>query len=222
MTFDLDLIISFLPVIFRGLGITILLWLAGSLLGIIVGFFIAVARRYGSRTVDLLLLAPVELIRGTPFLVQVFLLYYGGPFIGLSLDSVTAGLLGLTIYGAAYYSELWRSGFVAIPKGHVEAAQCVGLNRRQTLRRIILPEMTMLLLPSMVNMTILMLKETAILSIISVPELTLAVSALGTKYYAFVEGFAILALVYWALVEACSAMGRYAEKRLSKYRFAAT
>ena len=80
----------------------------------------------------------------------------------------------------------------------------------------------MLLLPSMVNMTILMLKETAILSIISVPELTLAVSALGTKYYAFVEGFAILALVYWGLVEACSAMGRYAERRLSKYRFAAT
>lgn len=222
MTFDLDLIISFLPDILRGLGNTILLWIVGSLLGIIVGFVIAVARRYGSRAVDLALLAPVELIRGTPFLVQVFLLYYGGPFIGLSLDSITAGLLGLTIYGAAYYSELWRSGFIAIPKGHIEAAQCVGLNRRQTLRRIILPEMTMLLLPSMVNMTILMLKETAILSIISVPELTLAVSALGTKYYAFVEGFAILALVYWALVEACSAMGRYAESRLSKYRFAAT
>jgi len=222
MTFDLDLIISFLPAIFRALGVTILLWLAGSLLGIILGFFIAVARRYGSRPVDLMLLGPVELIRGTPFLVQIFLLYYGGPFIGLSLDSTTAGLLGLTIYGAAYYSELWRSGFVAIPKGHVEAALCVGFNRRQTLRRIILPEMTMLLLPSMVNMTILMLKETAILSIISVPELTLEVSALGTKYYAYVEGFAILALVYWALVETCSAMGRYAERRLSKYRFAAS
>jgi len=220
--FDLDLIISFLPAIVRALGVTILVWLAGSLLGIILGFFIAVARRYGSRPVDLLLLGPVELIRGTPFLVQIFLLYYGGPFIGLSLDSTTAGLLGLTIYGAAYYSELWRSGFIAIPKGHVEAALCVGLNRRQTLRRIILPEMTMLLLPSMVNMTILMLKETAILSIISVPELTLEVSALGTKYYAYVEGFAILALVYWALVETCSAMGRYAERRLSKYRFAAS
>lgn len=220
--FDLDLIISFLPAIVRALGVTILVWLAGSLLGIILGFFIAVARRYGSRPVDLLLLGPVELIRGTPFLVQIFLLYYGGPFIGLSLDSTTAGLLGLTIYGAAYYSELWRSGFIAIPKGHVEAALCVGFNRRQTLRRIILPEMTMLLLPSMVNMTILMLKETAILSIISVPELTLEVSALGTKYYAYVEGFAILALVYWALVETCSAMGRYAERRLSKYRFAAS
>ncbi|OCW59381.1 amino acid ABC transporter permease [Hoeflea olei] len=222
MTFDLDLIISFLPDILRALGVTILLWIVGSALGILVGFVIAVLRRYGPRGLDLALLAPVELIRGTPFLVQIFLLYYGGPFIGLSLDSVTAGLVGLTIYGAAYYSELWRSGFNAIPRGHIEAAQCVGLNRRQTLKRIILPEMTMLLLPSMVNMTILMLKETAILSIISVPELTLAVSALGTKYYAFVEGFAILALVYWALVEACSAMGRYAERRLSKYRFAAT
>jgi polar amino acid transport system permease protein len=222
MTFDLDLIALYLPDIFRALGVTILLWLAGAALGILVGFFVAVARRYGPRWLDLALFAPVELIRGTPFLVQIFLLYYGGPFIGLSLDSISAGLLGLTIYGAAYYSELWRSGFVAIPKGHIEAAQCVGFNRTQTLRRIILPEMTMLLLPSMVNMTILMLKETAILSIISVPELTLAVSALGTKHYAFVEGFAILALIYWALVETCSAMGRFAESRLSKYRFAAS
>lgn len=222
MTFDPALIAGIAPEIARAIGVTLLLWFAGSGLGIILGFFIAVARRYGPRPVDLALLAPIELIRGTPFLVQIFLLYYGGPFIGLSLDNIPAGVLGLTIYGAAYYSELWRTGFDAIPKGHIEAAECVGLSRSQVLRRIILPEMTMLVLPSMVNMTILMLKETAILSIISVPELTLAVSALGTKYYAFIEGFTVLALVYWALVEACSAAGRYAESRLSKYRFAAS
>ena len=78
----------------------------------------------------------------------------------------------------------------------------------------------MLVLPAMVNMTILMLKETAILSIISVPELTLTVSAIGTQYYAFVESFTVLALIYWALVEACGAPGRAAERRLARYRFA--
>jgi polar amino acid transport system permease protein len=72
----------------------------------------------------------------------------------------------------------------------------------------------------MVNMTILMLKETAILSIISVPELTLSVSAIGSQHYAFVESFTILALAYWALVELCAAAGRRAEARFSKYRFA--
>lgn len=222
MSFDLDLVASFAPDILKAIGVTFLLWIAGSGLGAAVGFLVAVARRYGPRPVDLTLLAAVELIRGTPFLVQIFLLYYGGPYIGLSLDNIPAGLLGLTIYGAAYYSELWRTGFDAVPKGHVEAAECVGLTRTQTMRRIIVPEMTMLVLPSMVNMTILMLKETAILSIISVPELTLAVSAIGTQYYAFVESFTILALVYWALVEACGAAGRYAEARLSKFRFSAS
>ncbi|SON53747.1 Inner membrane amino-acid ABC transporter permease protein YecS [Hartmannibacter diazotrophicus] len=222
MSFNVDLVVSFLPTILSALGVTFLLWVAGSGLGLIVGFLVAVARRYGPRPVNYLLMLPVEVIRGTPSLVQIFLLYYGGPYIGLSLDKVTAGIVALTIYGAAYYSELWRTGFEAIPKGHVEAADCVGLSKTQTMRRIILPEMTMLILPSMVNMTILMLKETAILSIISVPELTLAVSAIGTQYYAFVESFTILALLYWALVEACSAAGRYAEARLSKYRFSAS
>ena len=138
------------------------------------------ARRYGGRVVDRMLALPVEIIRGTPFLVQVFLLYYGGPYIGLELNNIPAGMLALSIYAAAYYSELWRAGFEAVPEGHIEAADCVGLSQAQTMGRIILPEMTMIMLPAMVNMSILMLKETAILSIISVPELTLTVSALGT------------------------------------------
>jgi polar amino acid transport system permease protein len=219
VSFDLDLVLGFLPQILRGIGMTVLIWVVCCSLGLALGFLIAVARRYGPRVVDLALFVPVEIIRGTPFLVQVFLLYYGGPFIGLSLDNLPAGVLALSIYAAAYYSELWRAGFDAIPKGHLEAADCVGLTRVQTMGRIILPEMAMLVLPAMVNMTILMLKETAILSIISVPELTLTVSALGTQSYAFVESFTILALIYWALVEACGTAGRHAEARLSQYRF---
>ncbi len=220
MSFDFALLASFAPAILRATGMTLFLWVVCASLGLALGFVIAVARRYGPRFVDWLLFVPVEIIRGTPFLVQVFLLYYGGPYVGLSLDNLPAGILALTIYASAYYSELWRAGFDAIPRSHIEAADCVGLTPAQTLGRIILPEMTMLVLPSMVNMTILMLKETAILSIISVPELTLTVSAIGTQYYAFVESFTVLALIYWALVEACGAAGRLAERRLAKYKFA--
>lgn len=221
MSFDAGLILSYLPQIVTGLGVTLMLWVAGSALGLAVGFLVAVGRRYGPAPLGWLLRGIVEVIRGTPFLIQVFLLYYGGPFIGLRLENIPAGILALTIYAAAYYSELWRTGFDAIPKGHLEAADCVGFNQWQTLRRIILPEMTVLVLPSMVNMTILILKETAILSIISLPELTLSVSAIGSQHYAFVESFTVLALIYWALVEICGALGRRAEARLSKYRFAA-
>ena len=220
MSFDFGLIVANLPDIARGVGVTVLMWVVCAGLGLVIGFGIAVARRYGGRLVDRLLAIPVEIIRGTPFLVQVFLLYYGGPYVGLELNNVPAGVLALSIYASAYYSELWRAGFEAVPKGHIEAADCVGLTRAQTMGRIILPEMTMIMLPAMVNMSILMLKETAILSIISVPELTLTVSALGTQYYAFVESFTVLALLYWGMVELCGTAGRYAEGRLAKYRFA--
>jgi polar amino acid transport system permease protein len=220
VSFDLALLSSFAPAILKATGLTLFIWVVCTVLGLAAGFAVAVARAYGPRLVDRLLFVPVEIIRGTPFLVQVFLLYYGGPYVGLSLDNLPAGIIALSIYSAAYYSEIWRAGFAAIPRGHLEAADCVGMTRTQTLVRIILPEMTMLVLPSMVNMTILMLKETAILSIISVPELTLTVSAIGTQYYAFVESFTVLALIYWALVELCGAAGRAAERRLAKYRFA--
>lgn len=220
VSFDLALLASFAPAIVKATGLTLVIWVVCAGLGVVVGFAIAVARRYGPGLVDRLLFVPVEIIRGTPFLVQVFLLYYGGPYVGLSLDNLPAGIIALTIYSAAYYSEVWRAGFAAIPRGHIEAADCVGMTEAQTLFRIVLPEMTMLVLPAMVNMTILMLKETAILSIISVPELTLTVSAIGSQYYAFVESFTVLALVYWALVELCGAAGRAAERRLARYRFA--
>jgi polar amino acid transport system permease protein len=220
MSFDFALVASYLPAILRGLALTLVIWVVCCTIGLLLGFVVAAARHFGPALLNWTLFVPVEIIRGTPFLVQVFLLYFGGPFVGLSLDTVPAGILALSIYASAYYSELWRAGFAAIPAGHLEAADCVGLAPRQKMTRIILPEMTMLVLPSMVNMTILMLKETAILSIISVPELTLSVSAIGTEHYAFVEGFTVLALIYWGLVELCGLAGRTAETRLARYRFA--
>jgi polar amino acid transport system permease protein len=220
VTFDLALILHNLPGILRALGISLVLWFAGTIAAVLLGFAVAVARRYGPRPLDLLLQLIVEVLRGTPFLIQLFLLYFGGPFMGLSLDPAPAGLLGLSVYGAAYFSEIFRAGFDAVPRGHVEAAECVGLSRFQIVRRILVPEMTMLVLPACTNMAIILLKETAVLSTITVPELTFTVSNIGTEHYAFVEAFSILALVYWVLVELSGWLSRFAESRLSKFRFA--
>lgn len=221
MNFDIDLIARSLPEIYSAFAITLLMWLVGVIGAAILGFMVTVGRRYGPSWLELLLRTCVEIIRGTPFLIQLFLLYYGGPFIGLSLDPITAGLFGLTVYGAAYYSEIFRGGFEAVPAGHIEAAECVGLNRSQIVRRILIPEMTMLVLPASVNMAIVLLKETAVLSIITVPELTLVISAIGSQQYAFAESLFLLALFYWGLVELTGRLGRFAEGRLSKLRFAA-
>lgn len=220
MRFDIDLILESLPELLGAFATTLWMWIAGVIGAAILGFLVAVGRRYGPRWLDYPLRLFVEIIRGTPFLIQLFLLYYGGPFIGLALDPVPAGLLGLTVYGAAYFSEIFRAGFEAVPSGHVEAAECLGLNRGQTIRRILLPEMTMLVLPASVNMAIILLKETAVLSIITVPELTLVISAIGSQHYAFVESLFLLALFYWGLVELTGKLGRFAEASFSRYGFA--
>ena len=220
MSFDWRLVLSKAPEILSALGVTVYVWLASLVGAAALGFIVAVARRYGPRWLDWLLLAYIEIFRGTPFLVQLFLLYFGGPYVGLSLDALPAGILGLSVYGGAYYSEVFRLGFEGVPRGHVEAAECAGLSRVQIVRRILLPEMAMLVLPASVNLAVSLLKDTAILSVITVPELTLTVSALGTEFYAFVEALFLLALGYWGLVEIAAWLGRFAEARLARYRFA--
>ncbi|WAP66963.1 amino acid ABC transporter permease [Jiella pelagia] len=220
MSIDFSVVWQQLPQILSAFWNTIWIWIVATILAVLLGFVVAGLRRYGPLWLNLLLRLYVEVIRGTPFLIQLFLLYFGGPFIGLSLEPIPAGLLGMTVYGSAYFSEIFRAGFAAIPPGHVEAAECVGLSRGQIVRRILVPEMTMLVLPQLVNMAIILMKETAILSIITVPELTLVVGAIGSQQYAFVEAMTMLALFYWALVEISDWLGRLAEKKLSKFRFA--
>jgi polar amino acid transport system permease protein len=220
MSFDFSIIWQNLPDILAGFWTTCWLWAVSTAGGIVLGFLVAVARRYGGRVLAGILGAYVAIMRGTPFLVQIFLLYYGGPFIGISLTETPTGLIGLVIYGAAYFSEVFRAGFDAVPVGHIEAAQCVGLTRWQTVRRILLPEMALLVLPPSVNIAVILIKETAVLSTITVPELTMVTSVIGSQYYAFVEALTLLALFYWFLVEVTGRAGRWAEARLSRYRFA--
>lgn len=220
MSFDVSLIWQQLPAILSGLRVTVGIWVVSTLLGAVLGLAVAALRRFGPAPLGWALRPVVEVLRGSPFLIQIFLLYFGGPFIGLSLDPIPAGLLGLTIYAAAYFSEVFRAGFLAVPRGHVEAAQCVGLSQTQILRRILLPEMTVLVLPQCVNLAIVLIKETAVLSIITVPEMTLVIGAIGSQLYAFAEAMFLLALFYWILVELCGWTGRWAEKKLSRFGFA--
>ncbi|KQQ34077.1 amino acid ABC transporter [Rhizobium sp. Leaf306] len=219
MMFNPQVIIEKLPELGSGLFVTLLLWIAGIAGGVVIGFLVATARRFGGFATNAVLGSVVEVLRGTPFLIQIFLLYYGGPFVGLMLDPIPCGLIGLTVYSAAYYSEIFRAGFAAVPVGHVEAAGCLGMTRLQTIRRIQIPEMALIVLPPAVNLSVILLKESAVLSIITVPELTATVSAIGSQQYAYLEAIFILAVVYWALVELTDRLGRAAEYRLSRLRF---
>lgn len=199
-----------------GLPMTLALWVGGVAIGIVAGFLIGALRFFAPGAVTWPLAAAVEAVRGTPFLVQCFLLYFGGPFVGIDLSPVVAGLVALSAYGAAYFSEVFRAGFMAVPPGQLEAARMLGLSRPQTVLRIMLPVMALAVLPSLVNLAVILIKETAVLSIITVPELTFRVQGVGSATFAFAETTLVLALVYWGLTEATSWAARSLERRIER------
>lgn len=205
------------PMLLRGFGITILAWLFGTVCGMILGLFIALAQRYGPAWLRWLLQGYIEIIRGTPFLVQLFVLYYGGPLLGLRLDALPAGLLGLTIYGSPYFAEIFRSGFRAVPLGQIEAARAIGMAEPTIVRRILLPIGLVSSLPALVNFSIILTKETVILSIITVPELMYQVQRMSTETFRYLEANLVLALFFWLLVETISRFGRKLESRITHY-----
>jgi polar amino acid transport system permease protein len=215
--FDASILVDAMPALERGAAITLGVWLAGVALGLGLGLAIALVRLLCGRWVRTLLRAYVELFRGTPFLVQLFILYYGGPSFGLALPPLVAGIVALGLYGGAYFAEAFRSGFESIPQGQIESAQALRLSRLQIIMRIEFPQMMVIVLPALTNLVIVLCKETAVLSVVTVPELTFVLTGIGTEKFAFVETLLTLCVCYWLLVEAASRTGLAIEQRMSRF-----
>jgi polar amino acid transport system permease protein len=217
MSFDPSIITDRLAEIASGLGVTLATWASGVVLALVLGLLIAVLQLFGGPLPRGLLRVYIELIRSTPFLVQLFLLYYGGPSLGLELEPMTAGVVGLGIYGSVYFAEIFRSGFLSVPRGHLEAANCLGISRLKCILRIEIPQMLVIILPALVNLITILCKETAVLSIITIPELTMVMTGIGSSTFAFVETLLVLGLSYLMLIELCSRVGMRMEKRVGRY-----
>jgi polar amino acid transport system permease protein len=214
--FDSTVITHNLQPILEALAITVGTWTAGVLIGIAIGFLIAVLQLFSGALVRAVLRGYIEFFRSTPFLIQLFLLYYGGPSFGLTLEPMTASVIGLGLYGSAYFAEAFRSGFQSVPRGHLEAAQCLGLSRWQMVVRVQFPQMLVLIVPALTNLTIVLSKETAVLSIVTVPELTFVLTGIGSATFAFMETLLVLCVCYLILVELTSRAGAWAERRLAR------
>jgi polar amino acid transport system permease protein len=217
MIFDPKIITDHLGDIASGFMVTLGTWGSGVVLGIALGMLIAVAQVFGNHFVRAPLRVFIELIRSTPFLVQLFLVYYGGPSFGLSLDPIPAGILGLGVYGSVYFAEIFRSGFESVARGQLEAADCLGITRLQCIWRIQVPQMLVIILPALVNMITVLCKETAVLSIITIPELTMVLTGIGSETFAFVETLLMLCVGYLILVELCSRLGMLLETRVGRF-----
>jgi len=217
MIFDPRIITDHLGEIGSGFLVTLATWTTGVVLGLVLGLAIAVAQLFGNGFIRAPLRVFIEIIRSTPFLVQLFLVYYCGPSIGLSLDAVPAGIIGLGIYGSVYFAEVFRGGFESVPRGQLEAADCLGVTRWQAIMRIQMPQMLVMILPALVNLVTVLCKETAVLSIITIPELTMVLTGIGSETFAFVETLLVLCIGYLLLVEACSRLGMLLESRAGRY-----
>jgi polar amino acid transport system permease protein len=211
---DTDMIARYGPLLLAGLMTTLRVCALASVIALLAGLALALLLRARLLVVRAAARGYVEVMRGTPILVILFLLYYGGPSFGLVLDAEPVGTLGLGFYGAGYFAEIFRAGFESIPKGQIEAARMVGLSRRQIVYRIQIPQMLGLIVPPSVNQIIILVKESAVLSIITVAELTKNATQMANETFAVVEPFLAVAVLYWVLIEAIAGSGRWIERRV--------
>jgi polar amino acid transport system permease protein len=214
---SLALIWHYAPSLLSGFAVTVLCWAIGGALGLVLGFAITLLRRLQIAPLNWLIRAFIELFRGTPFLVQLFLLYAGGPSIGLRLSATAAGILGLALYSSAYFAEIFRAGFAAVPTGQIEAAVSVGMAPFDTMTRVMLPGALIAAVPAIVNMLIILSKETVVLSIITVPELMYQVQTMAAETFTAFGAIFAMAVFYWLLVEAVSRAGARIETRVTAY-----
>lgn len=217
MSFNPAIIIDNLPQILAGLQLTIILWLVGTIAGMVLGFILALLQTSRYWQIRFVVGVYQSIFRGTPFLVQIFLLYYGGPMIGLMLTAEVAGVLGLALYSAAYFTEIFRAGFGAVHIGQAEAGRICGLSDLQVLRYIQLPQMLVTITPALVGMFIVMSKETAILSVMTVPDITAVLSGIGSATFTYVETLLALVLCYWGLVGITTWIGARIERHIQRH-----
>jgi polar amino acid transport system permease protein len=202
------------PLLLAALATTLRICFIATAIAMLLGFAMALALRSRSRSLAWLARIYVEIMRGTPILVVLFLLYYGGPTIGLTLDAEPVGILGLSLYGAGYFAEIFRAGLQSIPVGQVEAARMLGISPRHIVARIQAPQMLRLVVPPSINQVIVLIKESAALSIITVPEITKVGAQIANETFAVVAPYLIVALLYWLVVEAVATVGFLVERQV--------
>jgi len=205
----------------KGFGVTVLFFVVASVGGFALGCVCVYAMEGRASVAKRLLRAALDVMRTLPFLIVLYLLYYGLPQLGIRMGAWTAGVLALTTYHAAYYAEILRGARATLPVGQVEAARSHGFSPFTAYFRILLPQMVLRSGPLIGNQLVGCLKDTAFLSIITIYEMTAAANALQAIYFIPMPAFIVVILAYWLisliLERLLRRMGRYAKLRGLSY-----
>ncbi|MEE3662951.1 amino acid ABC transporter permease [Brenneria sp. g21c3] len=213
MAFDFSLVADNYTAIAQGVGITLLVTLAAFCFALILGITVGVLRSNGG-IVEAILHIYVSLFRGTPLLIQLFIVYYGLPSIGINLGRYPAAVIALGLNAAAYISEIIRGSLQSVGKGQEEAAWMLGINRVETIFFIVLPQALRVSLPALVNTFTLILKDSSLISVLSIMELTRVGQLIYTRTYKPFEVYVMVALIYYVLVMSVVALSKRLEKRM--------
>jgi cystine transport system permease protein len=211
-----DLVLQNLSYLLQGAYYTLLITVVTMIFGTIIGLVVALARLKGNWLIRNLARFYVSIIRGTPVLVQIFIVYYGLPDYGISLGPLTAAYISLSINMGAYLSEVIRAAILSVPKGQMEASIALGMTPWQAMRRTVLPQAARIAIPGMGNNFIGMLKETSLVSVITVTELLRSAQLLVSQYYVVMPFYIAIALMYWGMSTVFSAILNRIEARLSR------
>ncbi|MFQ6186470.1 amino acid ABC transporter permease [Sinorhizobium meliloti] len=218
MALDFTLFAQYWPILLHGLLITTLCSAAAAAIGITLGIPLSLMLLSKPKLVSSPARVYVEIMRGLPALLVLFLLYYGGPSVGLSLTPMAAGIIGLGLYSAAYFAEIFRGGFLSISTGQIEAAQMLGFDRRSIVTKIELPQMKGLILPPVINQLIALVKDSALLSMLTIADLTKAATQMSNETFAFIEPYLAIAILYWLLNTVIAYFGNRLKTEANAYR----
>ena len=213
-----------MPLLLEGLKLTVITSLVSILIGMVIGLLVCLMKM--SKNVVLRAIAGVYIwiLRGTPMLVQAFIVFFGVPQVvrmfvsDFKFTALTAGIITLSLNAGAYLAEIYRGGIMAVPKGQTEAARSLGLSQGQAMRKVVLPQAIKFSIPSLVNQFIITIKDTSILSAIGMAELVNKAKTYVGSTYTFFETYLVVAAMYLVIISILMIISNYIEKKLKYER----
>lgn len=217
MESGLPLVFQSAPFLLKGCLYTVVLAVSSMGLGLVLGFGLAMMRLSALAAVRLAARAYVSAFRGTPLLVQLFLIYYGLPQLGVQIEPMPSAIIGFTLNIGAYSSEILRGAIAAVDRGQWEAASALGLTRGQTLARVILPQAARTALPPLANSFIGLVKDTSLAATIQVPELFRQAQLITARTFEIFAMYLSTAAIYWLLSSGLAALQGALEARATRH-----
>lgn len=209
-----NLFVQYSDNLLMGLGVTLQLTITGILCASIIGILCAIVNVSQTKYLKIITSLYINIIRGTPFLVQAYIIYFGFPStLGIRMNEMTAGIIAITLNAGAYMAEIIRGGIEAVDKGQMEAARSLGLPSSKAMCKVILPQAIRTMTPSLINQFIITLKDTSILSIIGICELTMAGKLIIATNYESMAMWSIVALYYFIVIYVITWISKYMERK---------